>query len=421
MKRLLPILFAAMPFVVAAKTYRVLFIGNSYTTVNNLPQLVQQVAAAAGDTLITDSNAPGGFTFQGHCTDVTTLGKIAQGTWDFVVLQEQSQRPAFPDAQVAVEVFPFARKLDSMIKAQNACAQTLFYMTWGRKNGDAANCTNFPPLCTYAGMDSLLRLRYRQMADSNNALLSPVGAVWRYIRANYPLLELYQADESHPSAAGSYAAALCFYTVITRKNPLALTFSSTVAPADAANIRTAVKAVVFDSLSYWHVGEYDPQASFSTSISGNVVTFQNNSMNALNYSWHFGDNTTDTAVQPTHQYAQPGVYTIQLIASNCGYQDTVTQTVTISATGLSETEHSNTVLVFPNPAGGIVNIRSVASPRQSAVVSVADMTGRNILKVDWNEGADLQLDTRVLPAGQYILQIVSGQKVSQSRLLLKHE
>ena len=70
--------------------------------------------------------------------------RIRSGSWDFVVLQEQSQLPSFPIEQVTAEVFPYARYLDSVIKAHNSCAQTIFYMTWGRKNGD------FSELCRMA-------------------------------------------------------------------------------------------------------------------------------------------------------------------------------------------------------------------------------------------------------------------------------
>lgn len=147
-------------------------------------------------------------------------------------------------------------------------------MTWGRKNGDASNCASWPPVCTYSGMDSLLNLRYRMMADSNNAIVSPVGAVWKYIRQNFPLIDLYQSDESHPSVAGTYAAACSFYTALFRKDPTAITFNSTLSTTDAANIRTAAKLIVYDSLMNWHIGAYDPLANFTYSISnGNQVSF----------------------------------------------------------------------------------------------------------------------------------------------------
>ena len=50
-------------------------------------------------------------------------------------------------------------------------------MTWGRENGDQSNCQSWPPVCTYEGMDDLLRERYMIMANDNNALVAPVGAV----------------------------------------------------------------------------------------------------------------------------------------------------------------------------------------------------------------------------------------------------
>jgi hypothetical protein len=93
------------------------------------------------------------------------------------------------------------------------------------------------------------------MAEANNAVISPVGAVWRYIRQNFPLIELYNADGSHPSEAGSYAAACCFYTAIFKKDPTQIPYNFTLNTSDAAQIKSAAKLVVFDSLSTWHIGD----------------------------------------------------------------------------------------------------------------------------------------------------------------------
>lgn len=236
-------------------TKRTLFLGNSYVYVNDLPQMVADAAISTGDTFIFDSNSPGSYTLQGHSTNATSLAKIGVGNWDYVILQEQSQRPSLPIGQVATDVFPYAHVLDSIINAENPCAETVFYMTWGRKYGDASNCASWPPVCTYAGMDSLLNLRYRMMADSNDAIVSPVGAVWNYIIQNFPLIELYQVDESHPSVAGTYAAACSFYSVLFRKDPTLIAFNSSLSATDAANIRAAAKLIVYDNLMNWHVGE----------------------------------------------------------------------------------------------------------------------------------------------------------------------
>lgn len=333
------------------QTKKVLFLGNSYTQVNNLPQLVANVANSTGNTLLFDSNTPGGYTLNGHSTNATSLSKIGVGNWDYVVLQEQSQLPSFSDAQVETQVFPYAQQLNNIINTENPCAETIFYMTWGRKNGDASNCAAWPPVCTYEGMDNLLSLRYKTMATNNNAILSPVGAVWKYLRQNFPSIELYQADESHPSIAGSYAAACCFYTTIFRNDPTLISFNSTLSASDANSIKNAVKLIVFDDFNQWHIGEYDPMALYQFSNLGNgQVSFVNQSTNATDYLWDFGDGTTSTEPNPIHTYTTPNTYVVTLQVNRCGIQDVISQTVLVETLGIpTETIASNNSTIYPNP------------------------------------------------------------------------
>jgi len=391
-KIVLLVLFASafVPTVFAQQTKHALFIGNSYTYVNNLPQLTSDLALSAGDSLIVDSSAPGGYTFQLHTTNATTLQKIGQGTWDYVVLQEQSQLPSFPDDQVQSDVFPYAFELDSLIHAANACAQTTFYMTWGRKNGDASNCANFPPLCTYNGMDSLLHLRYMMMADSTNALVSPVGAVWHFLRDNFPSLELYQADQSHPSALGSYAAACSFYTVFFQKSPLLITSNGGLADADAQIIREAVDYIVYTNLLAWHVGEYDPHAQFQTSLTGPVLTCTNFSTNADTYTWNFGDGTTSTEINPIHEYVTFGWYNVQLTAERCGRTDVVISDVFYPYTAVEE--HATALLsVVPNPTQDLVQV-TTSSAMLGAHIQVLNVLGEILQEeVCLNERMSLHL------------------------------
>jgi len=384
---------------------KALFIGNSYTYVNNLPQMAADVAASAGDTLFFDSNSIGGYTFQQHSVNATTLSKIAAGNWDFVVLQEQSQYPSFPIGQVEAEVFPYAIKLDSLITISNPCAETVFFMTWGRKNGDASNCASWPPVCTYQGMDSLLNLRYRMMADSNDAIVSPVGAVWHYIRQNYPAIELYSADESHPSVAGSYAAACCFYSSLFRKDPTLITFNSSLTAGDAENIRNAVKLIVYDSLMNWHIGEYDPLASFSYAVSGaQQVTFTNSSAHADSFSWNFGDGNTAVDVNPTHTYPLDGTYTVTLVAARCGIQDTTEQIINVTPMVVS---FENQLVVgswnvFPNPAQTSVTVQK--SGAENFLYRIENPAGIEMLNGIIDK-AETTIDIGKIPGGIYIIQL----------------
>ena len=73
---------------------RVLFIGNSYTGVNDLPSVVAALADTTQSPVRFDvaAHLPGGATWEQHDQDPAVTALLVQG-WDFVVLQDQSQQP----------------------------------------------------------------------------------------------------------------------------------------------------------------------------------------------------------------------------------------------------------------------------------------------------------------------------------------
>lgn len=348
----LGLLFFYLLFVVpsfAQLKKNVLFLGNSYIERNNLPQIISNIAQSMGDTLLFDGFYPGSYTLLRHSSDANSLNKIMSGNWDYVVLQEQSQRPALGEEEVT-KFFRYGKILDSLIKSGNPCAETMFYMTWGRKNGDDEYCGIFPALCSYEGMDSLLRSKYLKIADSLQALLSPVGATWNFVRKNFPDIELFNADGSHPSDAGSYAAAVTFYTVIFRKDPMDISYQYALPSAIAKNIRLAVKKVVFDSLSKWGIGRRDPNPFFSYQLlPNNVLAFKNKSTNASQYLWSFGDGTTSTLENPTYKYASNGSYKVTLNASKCKVSKSFSDFVNFQLTPVNSLLQASGVYPFPNP------------------------------------------------------------------------
>lgn len=331
---------------------RVLFIGNSYTAVNNLPQLTADCALSigfAGMPMEVASSTPGGTTFQMHTTNASSQALINEGNWDFVVLQEQSQLPSFPDSQVATECFPYAAQLNNQIVSVDSCTETVFYMTWGRQNGDAGNCAFWPPVCTYEGMDSLLNLRYRQMAIDNNAILSPVGALWNYIRNTYPEINLYSSDGSHPSLEGSYAAACSMIAVMLRTDPYLITYSSTLDPVVAEKIRLAAQTVVFNNLMEWHVGEYDPAVLVNSTTNGLTLSLENQSAQSWNFTWDFGDGTSSTDFSPLHLYSSAGNYVLSYSATDaCGRTVQGSSDIQIQENNLEEIKHEYLVRNLEN-------------------------------------------------------------------------
>ncbi len=396
-----------------AQTKRVLFVGNSYTYVNDLPMMTAGFATANGDTLIYDSHTSGGATLEQHAGDATLINKIKTGNWDYVVLQEQSQLPSFELSQVQTQVFPYARYLDSIISlGKNGCTQTVFYMTWGRKNGDASNCAFWPPVCTYKGMDSLLNLRYRMMADSNDAMVVPVGAVWNEVRQNFLSIDLYQSDESHPSLYGTYVAACCFYTAFFRKNPELRAYVPTGIDATISRgLKNVVRRTILDSLGKWRIGISDPKANFSFNLNlpAKQVQFLNQSSNVLTHLWDFGDGATSNDASPTHTYAANGSYMVKLLSTgDCNLWDTLSKRVNIGVnTGLHTPDPSVVLSVYPNPSNGVFNVewpQPTAAPFRLLNIQGAEqksgvlITGKQVL------------DLSSLPSGVYLLEITTENK-----------
>lgn len=65
------------------------------------------------------------------------------------------------------------------------------------------------------------------------------------------------------------------------------------------------------------VSDFTPSATSVTIATDNgLVSFQNNSSGAILYQWNFGDGATSMEENPTHMYAEPGMYHVTLFAYN---------------------------------------------------------------------------------------------------------
>ena len=313
--------------IIAQQKKEVLFIGNSYTYVNDLPNLVKQIALSFGDTLIHDSSTPGGANFNGHSSSAQTLTKINQQQWDYVVLQAQSQEPAFSPFQVSGQTYPYAEQLVDMIGNNFSCTEPIFFMTWGRKYGDQQNCQNYPPICTYQGMQQRLRESYLEMAFTDSATCAPVGMAWKKSIEIDSTLNLYIADNSHPSIYGSYLAACTFYASIFKKSAVGSAYwPNAIDSLTALSLQQIGSSTVLDSFGVWNI--FNAELDFYQD--NDSVSFTNLSTNYESLVWDFGDGVTSFDENPTHVYTASGNYTITLSALTNGGCLLDTSSVTIS-------------------------------------------------------------------------------------------
>lgn len=192
-----------------AAPVRVLFIGNSYTYLNNLPEMLEGFARAlAPDTpLDTEAVLVGGAMLRTHLARGVAPQRIREGNWNHVVLQEQSLLGGPRIDGVAhlgdpEEVFfPAARQLAAQAASVNA--RPLFFMTWPRKARPEAQAH--------------LTQAYARIADELNAALAPAGLAWERVRREHPELELYSSDGHHPGPAGTYLTACVLFASIFQR------------------------------------------------------------------------------------------------------------------------------------------------------------------------------------------------------------
>ena len=390
-------------------TASVLFIGNSYTYANDLPTMLQNLAASFGDVVTKDSQTPGGATFQTHVNNQATFNKIGLENWDFVVLQGQSQEPSFSDAQVNTQTIPYAKQLADSIYANNFCSEVLMYMTWGRENGDP----QWAPISTFDGMNARLRSAYMRIADTVQGSVAPVGVAWKYVRDNYPSINLYVADGSHPSVEGTYLAACTFYSAMFRKSPVGSTFLSTVDPNTATILQSAAELSVMDSLEQWNVRPLSEhtQAEFYPANWENLFTFWNYSTKATNYSWDFGDGNSSTDVSPTHTYANTGIYNVTLIAESPCDSDTISYQVHVTVVSVEELFEER--LELAHLESGVYSIKLPVGPSEIELYSAE---GRKVAFNLSGEGS-VKLDFRQAGEGIYLLKIKTNEGESTVRLL----
>ena len=228
----------------AGSCMRVLFIGNSYTYVNDLPDTFAALAGSGGHPVQTSMIAPGGAYLADEVGSAAVSDSLAATRWDVVVLQEQSQVVAVPAVRRS-RTDPAVATLAGRIRAIGAVPE--LFMTWAHRDG-------WPEqgLADYAAMQRGIDDGYLALAREVGLPVAPVGFLWSVVREERPDLALWQADGSHPSVAGTYLAACVLYATIFHQRPVGLGAADGLA-ADDVRLLQQVAASVLDDPARWGI------------------------------------------------------------------------------------------------------------------------------------------------------------------------
>lgn len=200
-----PVFFA---WIEGAEARRVLMIGNSYTFYNDLPDVLAALSRKTTCPLEVDSYTAGAMSLRGFL-DMPEHARVRRllesGEYDWVVLQDQSQTPAYRPAETLESV----RRWTSL--ARRSGTRVMLFLTW------AHAAENSGRLSLLTDMQELTSATYCRAAVENKVAVAPVGEAWGLWYRRNPGKALHIDDRSHPNVQGTYLAACVIHGAMSGK------------------------------------------------------------------------------------------------------------------------------------------------------------------------------------------------------------
>lgn len=183
-------------------TLKILFVGNSYTYVSNMPHLVSLISDFTQTKLLTSKSVAGGATLSDHWRGekgLNTMELINNGDYDIVILQDQSMSAIVQPDSLLI----YSKKFSDYIRKNGA--QPYLYCTWAREK-----VPQYQETITDV---------YNQAARKNNIGIVKVGEAWKVAQTLRPKIELYRSDGSHQSPLGAFLTACTFVKELSKELP----------------------------------------------------------------------------------------------------------------------------------------------------------------------------------------------------------
>ena len=292
----------------------ILFVGNSYTHMNKMPELVGKMALSKGYKVNVEMNAKSSHTFKMHSERPELFEHIKQKKWDYVVIQGFSRELSYDPSYIDTASIPYFNKIIDSIYANNPCTNVLLYMTWGYKEG----FKDRPEIDSYEKMADSIRRGYQYLSQIYDLPIVPVGDVHREIRKKTNI-NLYEEDMQHPTFSASYMVASTFYSAIFKTSPLNA-YGKNLDKETATKIQSIAYDYVSKNLEQYKLKRNTLKVKYERTADGEYLAHcEAIYPNACGLKWSFGDGTFSTKKTITHKYKRPGTYYIVLEVDDfCG-------------------------------------------------------------------------------------------------------
>jgi hypothetical protein len=186
-----------------------LFIGNSHSSVNGLPELVATLIQHGLPEKTVNTALASGYAFlDERLRDGVTNNLLVSRKWTHVSLQAQKYSSSGLYSYSTLEAEEWVRR----VKSQDATA--VMFPEWPRR-GNTEEGHRIHDLHLY-------------IASHDSACVAPIGLAWEESILRKPSLALHASDGNHSNLAGALLTAYVFYEVFTNQLALELPFISEI-------------------------------------------------------------------------------------------------------------------------------------------------------------------------------------------------
>lgn len=175
---------------------KLLFVGNSYIFVHNVPWQVQQLAASAQEPVRyhTRMIAKPNWRLAQHIADAEVFAELSSSVWDVAIFQDQSSTVFSEPGRAR-----FAQSVAQLtVAAQASEAESLLYAHWP---------PSFIPEEDRSAAITNIEAEYKAVAEQNHAHVAHIGAAWQR-SWDAEISGLYHEDGHHASLKGAFLTAL---------------------------------------------------------------------------------------------------------------------------------------------------------------------------------------------------------------------
>lgn len=372
----------------------VLFIGNSMTYFNDMPELFKSLSISKGKNVEVTSYTVGGAGFLNHVNDASLFQKIRSKTYKYVIMQPGTGESAGHTNPVSLTA-ERGNIIKDSIRKYSPCSKIFLYeIPYGVPSQNE--------YATYFAVQKVIKDSITKMSNLMQVEMIPAGeSAKAYYTATEDLALHGSYNDVHPSLKGSYLIASSIFATIFQTSAFPSTFYGGLTQDIAESYQQTASNTFLNNLAEWNTNTYHLHSDFLITGSGQDVNFTNQSANYSTVLWNFGDGITSTEINPTHHYSAAGVYTVILTVNKNTCSETTTKQVNTNVLSVTE-DRIPKFEFYPNPVGNTAFFKSVKPVKEIIVYSI---DGRKIQTLSNINSMSGKIDFSTFIKGVYILKV----------------